>query len=284
MVIKLYHELAYVNDIRLHYVIAGSGPPIYLLHGWPQAWFEWEPFIESLAKGHTVVALDLRGFGDSEKPETGYDLATQARDVAGLAASLSHAQIALVAHDLGGPVAYATAATTPGLVCGLLLFEAPLFGVSTGGVPDYERDYWHFGFHASTDLAEAMIAGKEAPYLEHFFSEFSYRKDVFPPRFVERFSNQLKRPGALRGGLAHYRSIKQSRGQMQRWMTKKLGIPVGGFGGSHSLGDAVFRSVEQISELPFGGTIEKCGHWVCEERPEVVIEQIERLLLEIGTW
>lgn len=284
MVKELRHELAFVNDIRLHYVIAGNGPPVYLLHGWPQSWLEWEPFIESLAEGHTVVVPDLRGFGDSDKPATGYDLATQADDLAGLAALLLHDQIAVVAHDLGGPVAYATAASTPGLVKGLLLFEAPLFGVRGEGIPDFERDYWHFGFHACPDLAEALIVGNEDVYLQHFFSEFSYRKDAFAPQLVERFSDQMRRPGALRGGLAHYRSIKQSRRQMEQWMTKKLAIPVGGFGGSHSLADAVLRSVEQISAHPFGGTIESCGHWVCEERPEVVLQQIERLFTEIGTW
>lgn len=283
--IQLRHELASVNNIRLHYVIAGSGPPVYLLHGWPQAWFEWEPFIEPLAEKHTVVVPDLRGFGDSDKPASGYDLGTLASDLVCLAAHLSHERIVIVAHDLGGPVAYATAASSPGLVRGLLLFEAPLYGVNAVGVPDYERDYWHFGFHASCpDLAEALIVGKEDVYLQHFFTEFSYRKDAFSPQLVERFLNQLKRPGALRGGFAHYRAIKESRSQMKQWMTQKLAIPVGGFGGAHSLALAVLRSVERISEQPFGGVIESCGHWVCEESPKVVLNQIERLLMEIGTW
>ncbi len=282
MVTRHRHELAWVNNIRIHYVIAGSGPPIYLLHGWPQCWFEWEPFIDFLANRFTVVVPDLRGFGDSEKPPTGYDLATQAVDIGSLALSLSHKRIAIVGHDVGGPVAYAVAATQPELVAGLLLFEAPLYGLQTQGVPQFETDYWHFGFHACRDLPEVLIAGKEQAYLEFFFSEFSYRRDAFSRELIDRFSQTLMRPGGLRASLEHYRSIDVSRRQMKAWLTSKLDIPVGGFGGSHSLADAVQKSVEAISNHPFGGVIPLCGHWVCEERPDFLLSQIDSLATRIG--
>lgn len=284
MVMKIRHELTAVNGIRMHFVTAGQGPALYLLHGWPQDWFEWEPFLEPLAKNHTLVVPDLRGFGESEKPVGGYDLETQSRDIIELAKSLSHDRIVLIAHDLGGPVAYAVAASHPSLVAGVLLFEAPIFGIVHPAVPDFERDLWHFGLHACRDLAESLISGNEEIYLSHFFREFSYRKDAFSESLMDRFVRVIKRPGALRGGLEHYRSIPQSKAQIQRWMTNRLDIPIGGFGGSHSLGNSVYESAKLLSHHGFGGTIDRCGHWVCEERPDYVLDQIQRLCSEISSW
>lgn len=274
MVTTLHHRLAETNGIRLHFVTGGQGPPLYLLHGWPQTWLEWRHIAQRLMGSYTVVLPDLRGFGDSERPPAGYDVATQARDIAGLADSLGHRRIVVAAHDLGGPVAYALAALRSDLVVGLALFEAPLFGIEGPGIPDYSRDLWHFPFHATRDLAESLIAGREALYVEHFFTEFAYDKGAFSPELVAEYARQLARPGALRGGLEHYRAIGASAAQIRTFAERPLSVPVFGFGGSHSLGAAVHASVARVALDARGGVIDRCGHWVCEERPDEVERHI----------
>lgn len=278
MVKALHHRVVATNGIRMHFVTGGQGPPVYLLHGWPQTWLEWRDIAERFVDAYAVVLPDLRGFGDSERPPAGYDVVTQAGDIAGLADSLGHERIVVAAHDLGGPVAYALAALRPDLVAGLVLFEAPLFGIDGPGIPDYARDLWHFPFHAARDLAEALIAGRELLYVEHFFTEFAYDKGAFAPELVREYARQLARPGALRGGLEHYRAIDASTAQIRKLAERPLSIPVFGFGGSHSLGAAVHASVKHVAADARGGVIEMCGHWVCEERPDEVERHVRSAL------
>jgi alpha/beta hydrolase fold len=105
------HHTASVNGIQLHYVIGGKGDPIVLLHGWPETWYEWRHIIpELIANNYTVIAPDMRGFGDSEKPLTGYDKKTVAEDIYQLVKKLGYTKIYIAAHDWGGPVAYSYAA------------------------------------------------------------------------------------------------------------------------------------------------------------------------------
>lgn len=104
--IFMHHTVA-LDDVRLHYVIAGSGDPVVLLHGWPQTWFEWRRIIPALADKYTVIAPDLRGLGDSSKPLGGYDKRTVAADIYKLVRKLGFERIYLVGHDWGGPTAYA---------------------------------------------------------------------------------------------------------------------------------------------------------------------------------
>lgn len=274
MVTALHHRVVETNGIRMHAVTGGHGPPLYMLHGWPQTWLEWRDIAARFMDSYTVVLPDLRGFGDSERPTAGYDVATQAVDIAGVADSLGHDGLVVAAHDLGGPVAYALAALRPDLVAGLVLFEAPLFGIGGPGIPDYARDLWHVPFHAARDLAEALIAGRELLYVEHFFTEFAYDKAAFAPELVREYARQLARPGALRGGLEHYRAIETSAAQIRKLAERPLSIPVFGFGGSHSLGAAVHESVKRVAHDAGGGIIDMCGHWVCEERPDDVERHI----------
>ena len=100
------HRMAYVNGIRLHYVIQGSGPLLVLLHGWPQSWYQWRLIIPALAEHYTVIAPDLRGYGYSDKPAGGYDKRTMATDIHELVRSLGYNRIKLVGHDRGARVSH----------------------------------------------------------------------------------------------------------------------------------------------------------------------------------
>jgi pimeloyl-ACP methyl ester carboxylesterase len=123
-----HHQTAQVNGVRLHYVIGGQGFPVVLIHGWPQTWYEWHKIMPALAEKYTVIAPDLRGLGDSERTESGYDASTTAEDIFSLVRSLGFKQIFLVGHDLGASTAYAYAARYREAVRRLVILDVPLGG------------------------------------------------------------------------------------------------------------------------------------------------------------
>jgi len=118
------HHMASVNGIQLHYVIGGQGDPIILLHGFPQSWYEWRHIMPALAIHYTVAVPDLRGFGDSSKPVTGYDGKTTAEDIYQLVSQLGFNQpIFLIAHDVGAQTAYSYASAHPNNVSKLVIID-----------------------------------------------------------------------------------------------------------------------------------------------------------------
>ncbi len=151
------------NGIRQHYLIAGSGAPLLLLHGWPQHAGAWRRLIPALAATRMVIAPDLRGAGFSDKPAAGYDKATLAKDVHALMQALGHARYAVVGHDIGGMVGYALAAQFRDAVSHLAIVDVPLPGIDPWDRMQGAPPLWHFAFHAQRDLAEALIGGRERP-------------------------------------------------------------------------------------------------------------------------
>ena len=173
-------RFADVNGARLHYLIAGKGDPVLLLHGYAQNSHMWRPLIPELARTHTVIAPDLRGFGDSAKPERGYDKKSMAQDIHALAGSLGHTRIGLAGHDIGLMVAYAYAAQYPAEVERIALMDAFLPGVGDWTTVWLMRDLWHFHFYGKTPLA--LVEGRERIYFEHFWNDFA----ADPSRFRVR--------------------------------------------------------------------------------------------------
>ena len=164
-------KFADVNGVRLHYLVAGKGDPVVLLHGYAETSHMWRPLIAKLADKHTVIAPDLRGFGQSSAPADGYTKAAMAQDIHALVKSLSYDRIRLVGHDIGLMVAYAYAAQYPNEVDRLVLMEAFLPGVGDWNNVFLLRDLWHFHFYGKTPLA--LVTGRERIYLEHFWNDFA---------------------------------------------------------------------------------------------------------------
>ena len=155
------HHYAQVGDSRIHFVTAGEGPPLVLLHGWPQTWYAWRKVIPTLAQRYRVIAPDLRGLGDSSRPGAGFDMRTVAGDVAELLRKvLNLDQIYLAGHDWGGPAAFALAAFHPGLVTKLVMLDAAVPGDGSGSYSQGGRR-WHHAFHQTLDLPESLIVGRE---------------------------------------------------------------------------------------------------------------------------
>lgn len=268
------HHTCRLEDVQLHYVIGGRGEPVVLLHGWPQTWFEWRRVMPGLAERYTVIAPDLRGLGDSSRPDSGYDLRTLSGDIRRLVEHLGLGAIRLVGHDLGGPVAYAYAAQWPGDVAALAVVEAPLLGVRVEGVDDLNHLLWHFAFHQAPDVPEALVAGRERTYLTWFYKTFAYDKAAIGEEEIAEYVRCYSAPGGLRAGFAHYRAFAEDARQVAEWAKTKLKRPVLALGGELSLGVITMKLYGAVAEDVRGGVIPQCGHWVAEERPEYLIDQL----------
>jgi pimeloyl-ACP methyl ester carboxylesterase len=268
------HHTAQVNGTRLHYVTAGEGPPVMLLHGWPQTWYEWRHVIGLLAGDHRVVAPDLRGFGYSAKPSAGYDAATMAADLAALSDHLGLREVTVIGHDWGAVFGYVYAAMTPGQVSALGIVEMALPGVGVmeqAIAPAPHGNFlWHMGFQSVPDLPELLIAGKEKPYLRWFFEHFAYDPGAITAADLAEYVDAITQVGALRAGLAVYQDFFASADQVTELAKTPLEIPVRAYGGEACLGGLTLTSVQAVAPAAAGGVIERCGHWAAEERPEFV--------------
>ena len=175
---NLAHHYADLSEVRMHYVTAGEGFPVVLLHGWPQTWYAWRGIIDRLAPHYRVIAPDLRGLGDTSRPASGYDKKTIAADVWELVHDeLKLDNFYLVGHDWGGPTAYALAAHHPDAVRKLAVIDVTIPG---DGGPDISQGgkRWHHAFNRTPELPEALVSGREAVYLGWFYRTFAHRTEA----------------------------------------------------------------------------------------------------------
>ncbi len=280
----LKHGYAVLPDVKLHYVTAGKGFPVVLLHGYPQTWREWRRIIPGLvAAGHAVIAPDLRGLGDSTRPLTGYDKKTVANDVWRLVHDvLGHERFFLVGHDWGGPTAFALACAHREAVAKLAIVDVTIPGDGTESFA-HSHGRWHHLFFRTPDLPEALVAGRERIFFRWFFENFGFRPDAVPAEDAEDYLRCYSQPGALRAGFAYYRATPQDVADNEAAIREggKLKMPVLALGGGESFGRRLLakESLERVAENVEGGVIEQAGHWIPEEQPE---ELLRRLLAFFG--
>ncbi len=203
------HHYADLGEVLLHYVTAGEGPPVILIHGYPQTWWEWRHQIPALAEKYRVIAPDMRGLGDSSRPLTGYDKKTIGHDIwRVINEELGYDSFHLVVgHDWGGPTAHAIAAAHPEAVKRLVIIDVPIPG--SGGDFSQGGQRWHHQFHMTPDLPEAMTAGREDIYLAWFYRTFAYRPDAIGPEDLAEYLRTYTQPGAMRAGFSLYRVVMQ---------------------------------------------------------------------------
>ncbi|MGE3064274.1 MAG: alpha/beta fold hydrolase [Hyphomicrobiaceae bacterium] len=274
------HHYAELGEVVLHYVTAGSGPPVVLLHGWPQTWWEWRHVIPALARSHTVIAPDLRGLGDSSRPLSGYDKKTVAEDIWRLVhGKLGHDRFLLVGHDWGGPTAYALAAARPEAVRRLVILDVVIPGC--GGDFSEGGRRWHHQFHMTPDLPEALIQGREETYLGWFYRTFAFRHDAIGPDDLAEYLRTYRQPGALRAGFAYYRAIPQDAADNREIIARlKLPMPVLALGGAVSYphgrgrGREPEESLRRVATNVEGGIVPACGHFIPEEAPDLLRDRL----------
>lgn len=266
----LTHHNADANGTRIHYVRAGSGPLVLLLHGWPQSWRCWRGVIPALAERFTVVAPDLPGFGDSGKRAAGYDKRGMAEDLRALVQALGLGRVSLVGHDVGAVVTYPYAALHPGEVERLAILDVPPLGVGpaswTGAQP------WHWGFHAQVDIAEALIRGREHLYLRHWFA--GLHPHAITTDDLDDYARCMAQPGSLRAGLECFRAFPRDVAFNKEAARTPLPMPVLALGGARSLGSAALDAMRQLATDVRGGVLPGCGHWIAEEAPEALLAHL----------
>lgn len=281
-----HHASLSVNGVRLHYVDGGTGSPILLLPGWPESWYTWRHIMpELVAAGHRVIALDPRGMGDSDRPQGGYDMKSIAAEIHAFAAKLELAdggRLDVAGHDLGTWMGYAYAAEYPRDVKRLALFDALLPGISQGapGIASAEANIktWHFGFFRLDDLPETLIQGREEAFLAWWFRSKSYKAWTFDEQDMKEYVRIFSAPGAARAGFDYFRAAFTPEGlaQAAARARTRLPMPVLAIGGEGGVGNGLLDTMRQAADQVQGGTMAGCGHYILEECPNEVAQELVR--------
>lgn len=279
------HRFETVDGVRLHYVIGGraDGKIMVLLAGFPESWFAWRKVMPLLAAAYRIIAPDLPGQGDSDRPMGGYDTQTLATRVHGLLQQIGIGQHFLVAHDVGAWVAYPYAALFGGEVRRLVLMDAGIPGITLPEAlptaPDRAWRTWHFAFHAIPDLPEMLIAGREREYLDWFLRRKTANPETFSDADVAEYLRVFIKDGGLRAGLAYYRAAALSAQQNRQLSAKgKLQMPVLALGSDQGSIADMASPLRAFAEEVHGGVIANCGHFLPEEQPAAVAGELNAFI------
>ncbi len=275
------HRFETVGGVRLHYVTGGKpdGDVVVLLAGFPESWFAWRKLMPLLATAYKIVAPDLPGQGDSDRPLGGYDTQTLATRVHELLQQLGIGQYALVAHDVGAWVAYPYAALFGDEVRRLVLMDAGIPGITLPEAlptaPDRAWRTWHFAFHSLPDLPEMLIAGREPAYLDWFLRRKTANPETFSDADIAEYLRTFVKDGGLRAGLAYYRAATLSAQQNRELSAKaKLQMPVLALGSDQGSIADMASPLKAFAEDVHGAVIANCGHFLPEEQPAAVAGEL----------
>ena len=270
-------RFAEANGVRLHYLVAGKGDPVVLLHGFAETSHMWLPLIKELAKNHTVIAPDLRGYGGSAAPPEGYTKAAMAKDMHDLVNGLGFRSVAVVGHDIGLMVAYAYAAQYPAEVKRIVLMDAFLPGVGDWTKVWLLRDLWHFHFHGRTPLA--LVTGRERTYLEHFWNDFAAdEKKSIPEADRKFYAKEYAKPGHMAAGMQTFKAFEQDAKEFAQFAKTPLTMPMLVVSGEKAGGQFLIDQGKLVDTNVEGVIVSGSGHWLMEEAPGQVIPKLVEFL------
>jgi pimeloyl-ACP methyl ester carboxylesterase len=270
-------RFANVNGVRLHYLAAGTGDPVILLHGYAETSHMWRPLMPELASTHTVIAPDLRGAGQSATPPAGYTKAEMAEDIHALAHKLGFRQIRIVGHDIGLMVAYAYAAQFSAEVERIALMDAFLPGIGKWHDVWLMRDLWHFHFYGKTPLA--LVHGRERIYFEHFWNDFAADPTHSVPERDRRiYAKAYARPGGMRAGFEYFRTFEKDAEDFARLAKKPLQMPMLVLTGEKASGEFLIQQARLVAKNVEGVVVRNSGHWLMEEATDQVIPKLVEFL------
>lgn len=266
-----------VAAVKLHYLTAGHGPALLLLHGYTQTSRMWRPIIPRLAEKFTVVAPDLPGIGDSDIPADGLDMKNAAIRIRALLKSVGFDKATVVGHDIGLMVAYAYAAQFRAETEKLAVMDAFL-----PGVPGWEDVYnnpsiWHFRFHGPT--AEALVRGRERTYFDYFWNEFAAdKRRSIPSSDRVAYTRAYARPRRMSAGWAYFVSFQQAARDFAALSQAKLSMPVLAIGGEEGNGKLLGQQMKLVATDATMVVLEDCGHWVLEEKRKETVDALINFL------
>ena len=269
------------GDVRLHVVTGGDGPPLLLIHGWPESWYGWRMVMPELAKDFSVVAVDQRGMGISDKPQSGYDAGTQANDMIAVMDALGHKRFALIGFDTGLVISYALAADHPDRIERLVVGEAPLVGITPSPplfLPAQVNDrLFHLAFNQLAELNEQLVRGREDIWFGYELTASTAKK---PKSEAVAYYTTLfaSSPDALRGSFGFYRAINTTIAQNQERKNRRLTMPVLAVGGERSSMESVGASMKLVADNVQTVVIAGSGHFVAEEAPEELLSALTQFL------
>ncbi|MDP9291398.1 MAG: alpha/beta hydrolase [Verrucomicrobiota bacterium] len=268
---------AEIDGVKLHYLTAGHGPKVILLHGYAETSRMWKPIIPLLAERFTVIAPDLPGIGDSAIPASGLDMKTSANRIHALVRSLGVEKARVVGHDIGLMVAYAYAAQFPAEVEKLVVMDAFLPGVA-GWEPIYNApNVWHFRFNG--EYPEALVQGRERIYFEYFWNVFAADKThSIPEADRKAYTEAYSKPGRMRAAWAYFASWPQLAKDFAQLSQTKLTMPVLSIGGEKSLGNELAAQMKLVADNVTVVVLKDTGHWILEERPKETTDALVKFL------
>lgn len=271
------------NGTDLHAVVGGTGDPVLLLHGWPQTWRAWRHLMRPLAdQGHTVIAPDLRGLGHSSHADGGYGKDNQAEDMRQLLGQLGVAgPVRLVGHDIGGMVAFSYARLHPDQVQRLALIElaVPGFGLEQAMNPAGGGSF-HFGLFMAREVPELLFQGNERAFFQWWFPRLSAAPGVFTPEEIDAVTASYRGQAALRSGFDHYRTLIEDGRTNRAWADAggTLDMPLLAVGGRHNVGTRLAEALRPVAPHLRSAVIEGSGHFVPEERPRALLDELTAFL------
>ena len=272
------------GDVRLHAVVGGDGPPLLLVHGWPETWYAWRELMPALARDFEVIAVDQRGRGLSDKPTGGYDTGTLANDLIAMMDALGHQRFAVVGHDTGFAISYALAADHPDRIARVALAEIP---GSPGAAPSppvfvpgaINDRLWHLPFNRLEKINEQLVTGRERIF---FAWEFDAAAKKLPDDVIDYYVAGLSDPESLRASFEWYRARDTTIAQDAQRATRRLKMPVLAIGGGASFGEHVADAMKLVADDVQSVVIEGTGHFVAEESPGELLAALTAFLAPYG--
>lgn len=283
------HLTVQANGCAFHVARIGQGPPLLLLHGWPEFWLTWAPVMSRLADRYSLIAPDLRGFGDSGKPAGPFGPEAHAADMLALLDALGIERVGVVGHDVGGAVMQPLGRLAPARLAGLFFFDFVYPGIGARmAAPDRLNEIWYQSFQQMPMAVNIVGATREScgTYIGHFLRHWACRKDAFDD-VIDVFTDNFLKPGNLEGGFAHYRASHAGRIAMMEGKAPSLPPiaaptcvrwaehdPLFPYGWTDRLGETFVN----LDLAPFPGV----GHFPHRENPDQAAEEIDRFFTRIG--
>ncbi len=275
------HREMMTNGIRMHYVTQGKGPLVVLLHGFPEFWYSWRHQIPFLAEhGYRVVAPDLRGYNDTDKPKTGYDVPTLLRDIEGLIKGLGEEQATIVGHDWGGALAWSFAIYYPQMTHKLIVLNAPHPQAMLRDLRTLKqlRKSWYFFVFQIPWLPEYMLSRDNANSVGRMLNGSAVQKAAFPPEVTAIYRKAISKPGAMTAALNYYRQLFRPLPGRSTPPEAPITAPTLLIWGEQdiALDIALTHGLEQWVEHLQIQYVPDSGHWVQQEQPE----EVNQLMLD----